>query len=97
VRLSQSDLRRAFLTGACLRKAGLNGANLAGADLRAADLTDVEFDRLESIAGADFSHALGLTDELRSRLLSYPTAELETYNSFTRNTTGASLGLEGRG
>jgi uncharacterized protein YjbI with pentapeptide repeats len=93
VRLSQADMRRAFLTGACLRNAGLNGANLAGADLRAADLTDVEFDLLESIAGADFSHAQGLTDEIRSRLLSYPATELETYNSFTRNTTGASLGV----
>lgn len=95
-RLSQSDLRRAFLTGACLRAAGLNGANLAGADLRAADLTDIEFDRLESIAGADFTHAQGLTPELRSRLLSYPTKELETYNAFTRRTTGESLGLEAR-
>jgi uncharacterized protein YjbI with pentapeptide repeats len=93
VRLSQADLRRAFLTGACLSKAGLNGANLAGADLRAADLTDVEFDRLESIAGADFSHVRGLTEQMRSRLLSYPATELETYNSFTRNTTGASLGV----
>jgi Pentapeptide repeats (8 copies) len=33
----------------------LNGANLAGVDLRAADLTDIEFEHLENIAGADFS------------------------------------------
>ncbi len=90
-RLVQADLRKAVLTGAYLRKARLNGANLAGVDLRAADLTDADFERFESIAGADFTNVQGLCDEMRSRLLSHPQQELNTLNQLTLKTTLASL------
>jgi uncharacterized protein YjbI with pentapeptide repeats len=90
-RLIQADLRKAILTGTYLQKARLNGANLAGADLRAADLTDADFEKFESIAGADFTNVQGLTDEMRSRLLSHPKQELETLNQLTLRTTLASL------
>jgi hypothetical protein len=60
-------------------------------DLRAADLTDIEFEQIESIAGADFSQVQGLSAEKRSHLLSHSTQELETWNSFTRRTTRDSL------
>ncbi len=90
-RLSGADLRHAYLTGAYLRNARLTGANLAAVDLRAADLTDAEFEHLETIAGADFTLAQGLSDTMRSRLLNHPAKELETRNSFTRRTTRESL------
>jgi uncharacterized protein YjbI with pentapeptide repeats len=89
--LAHADLRRAWLTGAFLRQARLNGANLAGVDLRAADLTDVEFEELESIAGADFTHVQGLSEAMRLRLLNQPTQELETHHPLTLKTTRASL------
>ena len=79
------------MTGTYLQKARLNGANLAGADLRAADLTDADFEGFESIAGADFTNVQGLTEEMRSRLLSHPKQELETLNQLTLRTTLASL------
>jgi hypothetical protein len=79
------------LAGDYLRNARLNGANLAGADLRAADMTGVEFEQLESIAGADFTQVQGLSDEMRSRLLSQPPQELDTPHALTRRTTRASL------
>ena len=84
-------MRRAFLTGAFLCKARLNGANLAGIDLRAADLTDVEFEQFESIAGADFSQVQGLSDEMRSRLLTHPAEQLDTIHPLTLKTTRDSL------
>ena len=56
-----------------------------------ADLTNIEFEQLESIAGADFTKVQGLSEQQRSRLLSYSTEELDTWNSFTRTTTRASL------
>ncbi len=74
-----------------LTNARLNGANLAGADVRAADLTDIEFEQLESVAGADFTHVQGLSEEMRSRLLSQPAQELDTPHALTRRTTRASL------
>jgi uncharacterized protein YjbI with pentapeptide repeats len=90
-RLSQADLRRAFLTGAFLRNARLNGANLAGADLRAADLTGIEFEQLESISGADFTQVQGMSEVVRSRLLSQPAEQLDTANPLTCRTTRKSL------
>ena len=90
-RLVQADLRKGFLVGACLRNARLNGANLAGVDLRTADLTDADFEQFESIAGADFSYVVGLTDEMRSRLLRHSQQDLETLNPVTLKTTLASL------
>ena len=80
-----------MLTGASLRQARLNGANLAGADLRAADLTEAAFEQLETIAGADFSQVQGLSEELRSRLLSQPAQELETIHPLTLKRTVDSL------
>jgi hypothetical protein len=44
-----------------------------------------------SIAGADFTGAVGLTPEGRSQLLSHAAAELEEWNAFTRKTTRQSL------
>jgi uncharacterized protein YjbI with pentapeptide repeats len=64
---------------------------LAGVDLRKADLTDADFEQFESIAGADFSYVVGLTEEMRSRLLKHPQKDLETLNSLTLKTTLASL------
>lgn len=84
-------MRKAWLPGVSLRNARLNGANLAGADLRAADLTGVDFEHLESIAGADFTHVQGLSDEMRSRLLSQPAQEVDTPHALTRRTTRATL------
>jgi len=79
------------LTGAFLRQARLNGANLAGVDLRAADLTNSEFEQFESIAGADFTLVQGLTEPMRSRLLSHPAQQLETVHPLTLITTLESL------
>lgn len=69
----------------------MNGANLARADLRAADLTGMEFEQLESIAGADFSQVQGLSEEMRSRLLNQPAQELEAAHPLTLQTTLESL------
>ncbi len=90
-RLVQADLRRACLVRASLQNARLNGANLAGVDLRSANLTDADFEQFESIAGADFTYVIGLTDTMRSRLLNHPRQELETLNPLTLRTTLASL------
>lgn len=93
-RLTNADLRKAFLTGACLRDAGLNNANLAQVDLRAADLTGAEFDELEAFAGADFSLVQGLSDRQRAYLLNHNDTILDTWNSFTRQTTRDSLAMD---
>ena len=90
-RLSQADLRRASLTGASLRNARLQGANLMGADLRAVDFTGTEFEQLESIAGADFTLAQGLTQEQRVLLLGFPSQDLDLPHGLTRNTPRESL------
>ncbi len=74
-----------------MQNARLNGANLAGVDLRTANLTDADFEQFESIAGADFTYVVGLTDQMRSRLLSHPQQDLETLNPLTLKTTLASL------
>ena len=91
VRLSSADMRRCFLTGAYLKGARLNNVNLQGVDFRGADLTDVDMTLLENIAGADFGQVQGLSDELRSRLLSRPASELDEWNPYTRRSTRDSL------
>jgi uncharacterized protein YjbI with pentapeptide repeats len=91
VSFSGANLREAFLTGAYLRNARLNGAELQNVDLRAADLTGAELNNLQSIAGADFSSVQGLSPSVRGMLCSRPTAELDTWNPFTRRTTRESL------
>ncbi|MCA1904456.1 MAG: pentapeptide repeat-containing protein [Cyanobacteria bacterium KgW148] len=88
-RLSQSDLRYAFLAGANLAQARLEGANLEGADLRATNWAEVELDRLESIKGADFTMAVGLTDRLRQLFLQQP--GIDEIHPLTRKSTRASL------
>ncbi|MGH2414464.1 MAG: pentapeptide repeat-containing protein, partial [Microcystaceae cyanobacterium] len=65
---------------------------LQGADLRAADLTGANLEQLQSIAGADFTLAQGLSEETRAMLCSRSAQELGTWNAFTRSNTGASLG-----
>jgi uncharacterized protein YjbI with pentapeptide repeats len=90
-RLSGANLRLAFLTGAYLRNARLNGADLQGVDLRAADLSGVEMEHLQSIAGADFSLVRGLSEANRAMLLGRSSAELDVWNSYTRQTTRQSL------
>jgi uncharacterized protein YjbI with pentapeptide repeats len=57
VNLSGADLREADLTDA-----NLQDAQMSGADLLAADLSGVEIEHLQSIAGADFTLAQGLSD-----------------------------------
>jgi uncharacterized protein YjbI with pentapeptide repeats len=66
---------------------------LSEADLRATDLTDAEFEQLESIAGADFSRVQGMSDVMRSRLLSQPVKQLETHHPTTLKITLSSLSL----
>jgi uncharacterized protein YjbI with pentapeptide repeats len=58
------------LTGAYLRNAILIGVELQGADLPAADLTGAKLEQLKSIAGADFTLAQGLTQEMKAMLCS---------------------------
>ena len=82
-----TDGAAAIRTEAAAALGQVNGANLAGVDLRAADLTDIEFEQIESIAGADFSQVQGLSAEKRSHLVNHSAAELDTWNSFTRHTT----------
>ncbi|MCS6958879.1 MAG: pentapeptide repeat-containing protein [Pseudanabaenaceae cyanobacterium SKYGB_i_bin29] len=90
-RLSQADLRYAFLTGANLQGARLTGANLAGADLRATNWAEVDIDRLDSIAGADFSLAVGMSDRLRQFFLSLP--GIDELHPLTRRSTRESLSV----
>lgn len=90
-KLSQADLRYAFLTGANLQGARLTGANLAGADLRATNWAEVDIDRIESIAGADFSLAVGMSDRLRQFFLSLP--GIDELHPLTRRSTRESLSL----
>ena len=71
----------------------MNSVDLQGADLRAADLTGIEMETLNSIAGADFSQVQGLDPQIRARLLGHSSAELDTWNPFTRRTTRQSLML----
>lgn len=91
--LSGASLKGTFLAGACLRGARLNGAELQGADLRAADLTDANLEQLQGIAGADFTLAQGLTDEVKAMLCCHPSKDLGTWNTFTRSNTAQSLGF----
>lgn len=89
--LSGADLTKAYLTGACLRNARLTGADLRDADLRATDLCDAEMEHLQSIAGADFTLAQGLTEATKAMLKSRPYSELDVWNAYTRTTTRESL------
>ena len=89
--LSGANLQKSFLIGANLQGVNLAGTELQRADLRATNLTDVDFSEVGSIAGADFSGAVGLSDQSRAKLLSHPVAELEEWNVFTRQTTRQSL------
>ena len=90
--LSGANLQGAFLTGAYLHQARLIGVELQGVDLRGADLTEVSWEQLQSIAGADFTGAKGLSESDRVCLCSRPPQELGTWNSFTRSNTAKSLG-----
>lgn len=90
--LSGANLQGAFLTGAYLRRALLVGVELQSSDLRAADLTEANLDRVQSVAGADFTLVQGLSEETRAMLCSRPAQELGTWNAFTRNNTAQSLG-----
>jgi hypothetical protein len=64
---------------------------LAGADFRATDLTDASFEQFESIAGADFTLAQGLSAAMRACLLSQPAEQLDTVNVLTLKKTRDSL------
>ncbi len=90
--LSGANLQGAFLTGAYLRQARLISAELQGVDLRGADLTEVNWEQLQSIAGADFTGVQGLSELDRTCLCSRPSQELGTWNAFTRSNTAKSLG-----
>ena len=90
--LSGSNLQGAFLTGACLCRARLIGAELQGVDFRGADLTQVCWEQLHSIAGADFTNVRGLSKLDLICLCNRPSQELGTWNPFTRSNTETSLG-----
>jgi len=92
--LSGASLQNAFLTRAYLRNAILIEVELQGADLRAADLTGANLEQLKSIAGADFTLAQGLTQEMKAMLCSRDPKELGTWNAFTRKNTAQSLGSQ---
>src|SRR6476661_2206678 len=77
-----------------LSGAFLNTAYLRGADLQGADLTGANLEQLKSIAGADFTLAQGLTQEMKAMLRSRDRKELGTWNAFTRNNTAQSLGSQ---
>ncbi len=89
--LSGANLQKACLVGANLQGVNLAGAELQRADLRATNLTDVDFAAVGSLAAADFTGAVGLTDSGRAQLLAHAKAELEEWNAFTRKTTRQSL------
>ena len=91
--LSGANLQNAMLTGACLRNAKFVGAELKGADFRAADLTHANLEQLQNIAGADFSFAQGITEEMKSLLSRYSPQELGTWNVITRTNTAQSIGV----
>ena len=84
-------MRRAILTGACLRDARLNGVNLMGVDLRAADLTNAAFQEFESVAGADFTQVQGLTEPMKAVIFSQTAEQLDMMHPLTRKTTRESL------
>jgi uncharacterized protein YjbI with pentapeptide repeats len=86
-----ADLRFARLQGASCKETRFTGSQLDQADLRAADLTNTSIENAESIKGADFSWATGLTSEQLTILLSRPHSELDCWNPLTRTTTRASL------
>ena len=90
VSLAGSDMRSAVLRGAMCRGARFGTSELDMADLRGADLHDAALDAVQSIKGADFSHCLGLEDQL-STLLTRPITELDCWNPLTRCTTRDSL------
>lgn len=90
--LSGANLQRAILTGANLRNARLIGVELQGTDLRAVDFTDAILEQIASIAGADFTLAIGLSAETKSMLCSFSSQDLGTWNAYTRANTGQSLG-----
>jgi hypothetical protein len=48
-------------------------------------------EHLQSIAGADFTLAQGLSEANRAKLLSRSSAELDVWNPYTRRTTRQSL------
>jgi hypothetical protein len=51
----QANLRNADLNGSSLARANLSGAVLDDADLRSADLTNIEWQHLKSVAGANIA------------------------------------------
>jgi hypothetical protein len=48
-------------------------------------------EHLQSIAGADFTLAQGLTEATKAMLKSRPYSELDVWNAYTRTTTRESL------
>ena len=89
--LAGANWQKALLTGATLTGASLAGAGLQRTDFRATNLTDVDLSGVGSIAGADFSNAVGLDETGRSKLLSHSSTELDEWNAYTRKTTRQSL------
>ena len=53
--------------------------------------SDAEMEHLQSIAGADFTLAQGLTQATKAMLSSRPHSELDVWNAYTRTTTRESL------
>lgn len=86
-----ADLRFARLQGCSCKGVRFTGSQLNQADLRTADFTNTSIDTAESIHGADFSCASGISPEQLTNLLSRPHTELDCWNPFTRTTTRASL------
>jgi len=86
-----ADLRFARLQGCSCRGARFTGSQLNQADLRTANFINTSIDTAESIQGADFSCASGISSEQLTNLLSRPHTELDCWNPFTRTTTRASL------
>jgi len=52
-------------------------------------------DHVTSIEGADFTGVRGLSEALRAMLCHRSSAELDSWNSYTRTTTRESLNCEG--
>jgi len=86
-----ADLRFARLQGCSCRGARFTGSQLNQADLRTTNFINTSIDTAESIQGADFSCATGISSEQLINLLSRPHTELDCWNPFTRTTTRASL------
>jgi len=79
------------MTGASLRNARLGNTELKGVDFRGANLTGANLDNLQNIAGADFSLAIGLSEQAKSAILGFPAPDLTTWNGYTRCNTQDSL------